>query len=450
MTAAAPGHEPAVSRLDRREQERSLKWFYLLAGANTAFAQCTFGGGLFPMYLRELGLDAQRIGAVMGVIPFMQMLSLVALPLVERLGYRRSYLLFYGSRKLTIAALVFAPAILGAFGPGALFPFVGGCALIFGVQRALGETAFYPWLKEVVPDEIRGRAQGTANLCATVAAGAGLALAGFLVDHSAALGLGRFGGFQAGYGFFAAVGLVGIGAASRMGGGAPQPPRSGRPSMKRRLAEPARDRRFLRFLLGAGVLQGSLALFGAFMALYAKDALGLPTGVVVQMSIAQMAGGTAAGYASGRAADRWGSAPTLAVLLSAAALMPLGWIALSALPPLGRVLGAASAYFLFGVALFGSMVAAMRLMYNDIVPEHAKGAYLALRYAVVGVIAGSMPALAGGAVAVTESVAHAYGARPYTAFVPLFLALGGIWAITAHLFRGLGGTASRSGRRSFG
>lgn len=424
----------AMEGISRDEQVRSLKWFYLLAGANTAFAQCTFGGGLFPMYLKELGLGATGIGAVMGAIPFMQVLGLVALPRVERLGYRRSYLLFYGSRKGTIAALIFAPWVLATFGHHVLLPFVAACALLFGVQRALGETAFYPWMKEVVPDDLRGRAHGTANLCGMAAAGVGLAFAGWLVDHSSGLGLGRFGGFQLGYGFFAGVGLMGIAAASRMGGGAPIPRAMEEERLTPRLVRPARDRRFRRFLLGAGILQGSLALFGTFMALYAKDALHLPTGMIVQMGIAQMAGGAAGGYLSGRAADRWGSAPTLGVLLGAAACMPFGWLGLAALPPLGRVVGTAGAYFAFGGVLFGSMVASMRLLYNEVIPEREKGPYLTVRYAAVGLIAGAMPTLAGVALSSADTALSAWSSMPTAPFIPLFVALALIWAATARLF----------------
>jgi len=440
-------NEAAVRRSD---QIRLLKWYYLLAGANTAFAQCTFGGGMFPLYLKELGLSAQRIGALMGLIPFMQVLALFATPLIERLGYRRSYLLFYGSRKFTIMALILAPWVLSIFGNGALFYFVAGCILLFGVQRALGETAYYPWLKEVVPDSIRGRAQGMANLCGALASGVGFGLAGFFVDYSGDLGLGRFGGFQAGYFFFACVGLVGIASAMRMVGGQPVERHPDHPPFLNRLREAARDRRFLMFLVGAGVLQGSATVFGTFMALYARELLGIPSGTVVQMSIATMAGGVTTGYLWGRAADQYGSRRILTILFSLLACMPLAWMGLPLFSAAAMLPVTAVAYFLFGGVFFGAMAASFRLMYNSIIREEKKGEYLAIRYAVVGIIAGSMPTLAGQSVGLFEGVGGSYLGVPLTPFTPLFAILAAVWAGTAWLFGRIGerGDASDPSPRS--
>lgn len=422
---------PAVSKT---EQYRSLKWFYLLAGANTAFAQCTFGGGMFPLYLKELGLSPERIGVVVGTIPFMQVLGLVATPLVERLGYRRSYLFFYGSRKFTIMALIAAPWVLSSFGTGGVVVFVTACVLLFGVQRALGETAFYPWLKDVVPEEVRGRATGTANFFGTLAAGVGLALAGLLIGHGDRMGLGHFGGFQVGYGLFACIGLVGIAASMQMAGGGKVRHDTSHPPFARRLVASFRDRKFLAFLVGAGVLQGSLGVFAAFMSLYCRQELGLASGRIVHLNIATMGGSVLAGYFGGWAADRWGSRPVLTALMVVLAIMPPGWMLLPTVPDRWRVAAVALAYGVFGAAFFAAIVASVRLMYNTIVPDHKKGEYLAIRYAAVGLIAGTMPTLAGKSVGVFADLGGTWHGLPITPFTPLFGALVVTWLATAVLF----------------
>ncbi|MFO7870367.1 MAG: MFS transporter [Kiritimatiellia bacterium] len=430
--------ERAMGPLSDAEQRRSLKWFYLLAGANSAFAMCTFGGGLFPLYLKELGLSPARIGMVVGMIPFLQVLALVSTPLIERLGYRRSYLIFYGSRKFTIMALVFAPWVLSAFGAQALFVFVAACVLLFGVQRSLGETAFYPWLKDVVPDDIRGRAQGTANQFGTLAAGLGLGLAGLLIEYDGHLGLGRFGGFQVGYVFFACIGLVGIAASMRMAGGHAVQRHPHHPAFLKRLIESVKDRRFLAFLLGAGVIQGSQALIGTFLSLYGKDVLEIPSGRVVHLGIAAMAGGAVSARLWGHASDRHGSRRILVTIFSLMALMPMGWMLLPLAGETGRMVGMAAAFFLFGIGLAGAMVASFRLMYNSIVSDAGKGEYLAVRYAVVGVVAGLMPVLAGQSVGFSKGLAAPVLGLPMTPFTPLFAVLMLVWAGTAWLFFRIG------------
>ena len=426
--------DKALSMADFLAQHRSLKCFYLLVGANTAFAQCTFGGGMFPLYLKELGLSTQRIGALMGMIPFMQVLSLIATPLVERLGYRRSYLLFYGSRKLTMMAMILSPWILALWGSEALFGFVVGCILLFGVQRALGETAFYPWIKEVLPQQMLGRAQGVANFCGTLAAGLGLALAGWLVNHGQQLGLGHWGGFQLGYLFFVIIGMMGIAAAMRFKGGHAIKRHADQPSFFTRLRLAVHDRRFLTFLIGAGVLQGSNTLFGTFMSLYARDVIGIPIGTIMQLNIASMAGGAASGYFWGHAADRYGSRIILLIVVSMLAVMPLAWLFLPSLPTDAMIPATVLAYFLFGATFFGAMTASMHLMYNTVVPETRKGEYLAIRYAVVGIIAGSLPTLAGQSVGLFEELDGSWHGLPLTSFTPLFIAWAVIMAVTARLF----------------
>jgi MFS family permease len=420
------------------DPRKTLKWFYLLVGANSAFAICTFGGSLFPLYLKELGLSPERIGMVIGSIPFMQVLALPSMPIIERLGYRRSYLIFYGSRKFTILALILAPWVLQTFGADALYVFVVGCVLVFGVQRSLGETAFYPWIKEIIPDAIRGRTQGTAQLFGTLAAGLGLMLAGVLVEHHDVLGLDRFGGFQAGYLVFVAIGLVGIAASTRMGGGhAIERHPESRPYV-RRLLDSTRDRRFLKFMLGAGVIQGSQALVAVFLALYSRDVLDIPSGRIVHLSIGTMLGGAVFARFWGQAADRRGSRGVLTKTLSIMAALPALWLFLPMLSPVGRLAGVAVSYFVFGGVLAGAMVASLRLMYNSVVPEAKKGEYLALRYAAVGIIAGTMPALAGQSVGFFADFSPTFFGLPLTPFSPLFLVLIAIWIGTARLFRSIG------------
>ena len=70
-----------------------IKWFYLQNTSNAALINCTLGGPLFSLYLGTLGLDAARIGMVVSLFPFMQVLALASGGLVERMGFRRAFVL---------------------------------------------------------------------------------------------------------------------------------------------------------------------------------------------------------------------------------------------------------------------------------------------------------------------------------------------------------------------
>ncbi|MFW6133610.1 MAG: MFS transporter, partial [Planctomycetota bacterium] len=317
------------------------------------------------------------------------------------------------------------------------FAFVAACLVLFGIQRSLGETGFYPWMKEFVPDAVRGRAQGTATVLGSLAAGAGMGLVSWLVGNRDALHLGRFGPFQLAYLVFAGAGLLGVLGTSRLPGGhAPQRarPSAGGSGFARRLTASLRDRRFAAFLLATGILQGSMVLFAGLMPLYMNDIVGLAERHVVLLSIAQMGGAVTAGFVCGRAADRYGSRRMLFLLLGAMAMMPALW---AALPLLGvaRTVAAYAAYLLFGTSLVGANIAAIRMMYNSVVPDAKKTEYLAVRYALVGLVAGTMPLLAGHSV---EAFAPLTGKKllglPLNPYLPLFACCAVAWVGCAMIF----------------
>ena len=440
--AEGPQRPPSTAE-EARRNPGVLRWFYLHAATNTLFWTCTLGGSLFALYMRNLGLEPGRIGILMSLFPFMQVLSLGTGALVERIGHRKAFLWFYGSRKLTVMALATTPWLLGWLGTGWTFAFVVACLILFGVQRSVGETGYYPWLKEFIPDEIRGRTQGTAMIFGALSAGAGTLLAGWLVANRNRLELGRLGAFQCSYFLFALLGLVGVLGARRLPGGRPPMQRPKRPGFARRLANGLRDRRLVTFLIAAGILEGSVMLFAGLMPLYMRDVVGLSEAHVVRLTFARMVGALAAGLLAGRVADRCGSRPVLFALLISLALMPILWMFL---PDLGtaRVVGAYAAYLLFGIALSGAVLAALQLMYNTVVSEENKNEYLALRYAVTGLVGGTIPLLAGQSVELFSGLDGRWMGLPLSAYLPLFALSALAWIVSAMLFGRIRDTIPRT------
>lgn len=94
-------------------------------------------------------------------------------------------------------------------------------------------------------------------------------------------------------------------------------------------------------------------------------------------------------------------------------------------------------FYLFGAGLFGTRIAEMRLMYNTVVPEERKSEYLAIRYALVGIIAGCMPLAAGQSVSLFEGLKGSVFGLPLTAYTPLFGIVAVAWIAAAFLLGGI-------------
>lgn len=413
-----------------------VKWYYFQHITNSVLMQCTLGGALFGLYMTELGLNAARIGSLVALFPFMQALSVVSGLVVERIGFRRAFLLFYSGRKLAVLALAGAPWVLDTFGPAATFRFIAVCVILFGLLRSLGETSLFPWMKAFVPDACRGRVQGVAMM-----GGSGTALFGLLAVAGLTHAATEWGWpperpFQAAFVCFPLLALLGVAGTSRLPGGArPAAPKSAC-DFFRGLRHSLKDRRFLVFLAGEGAVMGCLFLFVGLMPVYMKTVVGIPNAQIVLLGATQMVGAALAGRFAGQAADRAGGGRTLFRLLLGLAAMPGVWLLLPALGP-ARVPAAYLVYLAAGFGLIGANIAVLRLLMNGIVKEARKTEYLSVRYAFAGLVAGTFPLLAGWS---TEWFARLERVDILfvNAFLPAFALCSLAWLFGAILFRRLG------------
>ena len=424
----------AMPAAPREDVPSYIKWFYFQTTSNIALINCTLGGPLFSLYLGTLGLDAARIGMVVSLFPFMQVLALVSGGLVERMGFRRAFVVFHGVRKFFVIALAAAPWVLATWGPAVAFGFVAACVAVFGILRSLGETAIYPWMKEFIPDECRGRVLGTAVVWSAITTVAGMLLLSGLVHQGAKWGWRPATPFQLAFVVLPLLALCGVMGTTKLPGG--HSPRRHKPlaiffcGLKRAL----RDANFRRFLLGDAMIVGISALFVGLMPVYLLTVAAFDSAQILLLGIAQMAGAVCSGYFNGRAVDRLGSRRVLLRILAGFSLLPILWLAL---PGLGRwsIPAAYLVYFLFGFVYNGAAIAIVRILYNGIVPQKRKTEYLAVRYAVSGALAGFFPLLGGLSVCWMDGVSK-HGVFSY---LPAFLActlasLGGVI-----VFRKVGG-----------
>lgn len=149
-------------------------------------------GSVFPLFLADLGLDKARIGLALALlIPYATLISPIMAPFVSKWGFRRTFLTVWTIRKFIIAAMLLAPAILATAGLDAAFAWITACIIGFALCRATGDTGLLPWTQELVPNDIRGKFLAFENLVGTLGQIAVVALAGFLIDRSAAFSLSR-------------------------------------------------------------------------------------------------------------------------------------------------------------------------------------------------------------------------------------------------------------------
>jgi MFS family permease len=370
------------------EKLHRLPWLFALSLGNTIFAVLTIPGSTFPLFLDALGLDKRQIGGVLSVTPFCGLIALFIAPLVARVGFKRIYLIFFGSRKFVTACLLLTPWVLLEFGARTAFLFMLGIVVLFSLCRATAETAFYPWFQEVIPFAVRGRVSGGMTIVSRLAStGAGL-LAMYMLGRSG--GLERFMVLIA---VGVAFGLFAFGSAFRVPGGASvrgsESDRAPWRGMFKALVDPT----FARYLLGLGtfLLVGGL---WAFLPFYMKEKVGLDLGKIVGLSLATTIAAILPAYPWGWLADRYGSKPVAVASLLLHLLLPLFWILMPRHSPWSIPAALGIAVFQ-GIISVGWGIGSDRLLNVNVVPPARKTQYMAGFYAWQGLVGGVAPLVAG-------------------------------------------------------
>lgn len=392
-----------ASGLDHR-QRRSVLWLLGSVLANSVFCRLTVFGSAFVLFLDHLGLDRARIGLLLSLIPFAGLLALICAPFVARVGYRRAYIGFFTIRKLAIALVLFLPWVTEAWGSRAGLLWVTGLILTFAVCRAIGEIGAYALFQEVVTDAVRGRFSATTYGAITISGIPATLLAGWVLR-----GTPDTGRYLAVIGIGLAFGVASVAALVFVRVGGIERRQDGQPTAFADMRSAIGDAVFARYMAGVACAGMALSAF-AFVPLFLKECVRLTPGTVVWLEAAMAAGGLAAAWAWGRAADRKGSKP---VLLSGMAGFALACLAIG-IP--GVISGAPQALALalfVGAVQTGWYIGSERYLFVRIIPQDRKAGYIAVYYACAGVANGLGPLL-GGRLAEWSS-------RTATPYAPVFL-----------------------------
>ncbi len=382
--------ESSISRSPTNvEKLRGLPWGVAWSVTNSIFAQYTFFGSIFVLFLNALGLDKTQIGSLLSLLPFLSIIAVFIAPAVARYGYKRTSVVSFGGRAAVAAFLLLTPSILNRFGGRVTLVFIIATVGVFGLFRAIGFTAFYPWLQEQVPDSMRGKYTAVKNSLASLTAFVAMMIAGYVLGPDP--DMSRFMILMAAGLVF---GIVSVWASANIPGGAPVLETSEEQTSYREMAEAARDANFVRYLIGVGLVTLATVPLVSFVPLFMKEQVGLSSNHVVWLETGGLIGGLLSSYFWGWLADRYGSKPVMQSGLYLLALLPLSWIFMPR--QVSWVL-----YLALMIAMWqgffntGWSIGSGRLLFVRVVPAEKRSAYMALYYAWMG-IAGGLGQLLGG------------------------------------------------------
>ena len=392
---------------------RGLRWSIMSNAANTVMVQYTFFGSIFVLFLSELGLSKSQMGFLLSLLPYFGLVAIFIAPWVERFGFKRTYLTFFGLRSFTAAGLLLTPWVYSTFGPDMALIFVAITVALFSAVRAIGVTASFPWVQEYVPNNVRGKYTATNNIFTTLTGFVAVTIGGWTLQHT--LGLS---GFMVLLATGVLFGLISVGFAALIPGGAPRAPVEGQPKRDLRIA--LRDSRFIYYLLGVGLITLATVPLGSFLPLFMREQVGLSDSAVVWLQTGTLAGTLLSSYLWGWAADRYGSIPIVLYGIILRILLPVLWMLIP------RDSGS-SLYFALAIALMqgvadmGWGIGSGRLLYVSIVPPEKRTDYMALYYAFTGIVGGTSQLFGGRLLDASQGLSGQIGFFTIDPFVPLFL-----------------------------
>ncbi len=420
---AASSQEPTTV-----EKLRGLPWSIFSNAANTIFAQFTFFGSVFVLFLSDLGMGKAQIGFLLSLLPFSGLVALFIAPAVARFGYKRTYITFFTLRKCITAGLLLTPWVLSRFGQEAMVLYVTLIVAGFALARAVAETGVYPWIQEYIPNSVRGKYSATNSIYTTLTGLLAVGVAGFTLGYFS--GLTGYMVLMAAGVFF---GLLSAWAATFIPGGAPDRSPGRQESLMRDMLATLRDANFLRYLLGAALITLGTVPMGSFLPLFMQEQVGLAASHIVLIQSGTLIGTLVFSLAWGWAADRYGSKPVMISGLALKLLLPVAWFLMPRHSPLSLPVALGIAVVV-GISDIGWAIGAGRLLFVSVVPPDKKMAYMAVHYAWVGVVGGLSQLAGGWLLSLSANLRGQIAGFTLDPYTPLFalafiLLLGCLWLL---------------------
>lgn len=397
------------------EKLRGIPWSIGTFAANTFFVQFTFFGAVFPLFLAELGLSKGQMGFLFSLMPFLGLIAPLIGPWTARFGYKRTFLTFFGLRKIFTALFLATPWVQATYGSQATLLFVSFIVATFAICRSIAETARIPWAQEYIPRTMQGRYTATNNFFTSLAGFGAVGLASYVLGRGQ--GLNGFM-FLIAAGIFA--GMISVWCSAFIPGGAPRPIALGEAKPQRAIGEALRDYNFLRYLSCVGIIILATVPVNSFIPLYMTEQVGLTKSNAVLLQIGALSGMLVTTYCWGWVADRYGSKPVMILGIGLRMLVPLALILIVRDSALSLYLAVAIS-FLQGTADIGWAIGSSRLLYIGVVPPEKKADYMALYFAWIGVLGGISQLVGGRVLDLTANLTGTMGPVVIDAYTPLFV-----------------------------
>ena len=403
------------TELTDAEKIRGLPWRIASDALNFPFCALTIFSSIFTLFLDEINLPKTQIGFVLALVPFCGLIALFIAPWVARFGVKRTYITFFGMRNLVVALLLLTPWVLAASDQQTTLIFIAVVISAFAICRATGETASYSWTQETVPDGMRGKVGALTSMIGMSLSCLGLLAASGVINHFK--GLGRFTGVM---GAGVVIGLISVACAFFVPGGASIGRKRSRSGHALRMVRALKDRNFVLYLTGFGLVTFAYSALFCFLPLFLKEQIRLDQGTVVGLAdVVYRAGMLLPCYLWGWAADRYGSKPVMMSGLYLLLLLPV-FLWLTPREGVWRVGAAGALVFAQGLATYGWSTGAGRHLFVSVVPARRKTEYMAIFYAWMGLVGGASPLVAGVVIDSCAGLSGTYGIFHIDPYTPVF------------------------------
>jgi MFS family permease len=373
------------------QRDRGLRFLLIDAGFATAIGALNSGVVLLALAL-HVGATPVQIGVIAAIPLLTQMLQAPAVTLVERVRQRRliSVACVFGAR-LALPIYAMVPLIRD---PAIAVPVLMAAALVHYGLNAVGACSWNSWMRDLLPEDRLGAFFARRNLYGTVVSAVATLLAAFALQRATGSEAGGDRVYVALYAIGFLFGLVSTAALARVPEPAMEPAR-GRPSLRRLLIQPLRDRNYRSLLRYLASWQFAVNLATPFFTVYFVRELGFSMGFVLVLTVVSQLANAAVVRGWGSLSDRFTNKSVLTVA------SPLFLLCIAGMAVADEFEGALArpAYLLALHLVMGAAQAGVGLAAGNIViklsPAGAATSFMATN-ALVGALASGCAPLVGG------------------------------------------------------
>jgi len=371
----------ADEKLTTAEKLRNLPWYLAFVSTNSVAINLTFIGSIFVLYLNELGFNKALLGAVLSLVPFVNIFSIFVADKISEIGARKAFLSSFSIRFLIWLPIILSPWVRQQFGQVMMAILVIVIVFVFSFFRMISSVAIMPWNQEIIPESIRGvfsakqlAASNAVNIFTVTLAGLYIARSEGIQPFNILFVIGVI------------FGLISAWISTRFPGGSSKQGIKKSSSIVGNLKIPVKDKNYMRFIHGIGWITLAESLF-SYVALFMNEEIGLSAGNVVLLQTGVLLGGVLTSFIWGWASDRYGSKPVLQINMALTAILPILWFTTPYRSNFSFSV-ALGISLIQGASQMGRNIGGARLLYNRLVPIKFSTSYFALYNASLGLVMG--------------------------------------------------------------